>query len=311
MPRSTIAIAILTICAAALAAEKPDKSPTAPKQITHRFIAVGSGQKDIVIVAADGRIEWSHPSGGVANDVALLPNGNVVWAHGSGAREVTRDKKVIWEYKAPRGREIHTAQPLGGGKVMIMLNGTPAKLLEIDRKTGKTLKELIIPTTVTRAHGQFRVVRKTKAGTYLVPHLGEKKVCEYDATGKLIWTATGFHQPYQAIRLPDGNTLVADGDGHRLAEVDRKGKVVWEIKETDLPGNTLKFVAGIQRLPNGNTIVTNWGGHSRKTRVPQIFEVTRDKKVVWEFNNWKLCRTLSNVRILDVPKATKQGQPKL
>ena len=28
-----------------------------------------------------------------------------------------------------------------------------------------------------------------------------------------------------------------------------------------LPGISLKFMTGLQRLPNGNTVMTNWLGH--------------------------------------------------
>ena len=55
-----------------------------------------------------------------------------------------------------------------------------------------------------------------------------------------------------------------------------------EVKENDLPGNPLRFVAGLQRLPNGNTLICNWGGHGFIGQQPQICEITRDKQVVGE-----------------------------
>ena len=79
---------------------------------------------------------------------------------------------------------------------------------------------------------------------------------------------------------------------------DAQGKTVWEVGENDLPGNPLRFVAGMQRLPNGNTVVCNWGGHGHVGQQPQIFEVTRDKKVVGEVFDFKQFGTLSGVFIL-------------
>ena len=52
---------------------------------------------------------------------------------------------------------------------------------------GKVEKELILETRVpTGTHGQFRHVRMTNAGTFLVAHMDLGKVVEYDSNGKEI-----------------------------------------------------------------------------------------------------------------------------
>jgi hypothetical protein len=45
----------------------------------------------------------------------------------------------------------------------------------------------------------------TKAGTLLVPHLGENKVVEYDLDGKVLWSVPA-KSPWRAIRLKSGNS---------------------------------------------------------------------------------------------------------
>jgi len=110
------------------------------------------------------------------------------------------------------------------------------------------------------------------------------------------------------VRLPDGNTLIACGDAHTLIEVDAHDKVVWRIDENELPGNPLRFVAGVQRLPNGNTVVCNWGGHGHRGKQPQVFEVTRDKKVVWQVFDNKQFRLFSSIHLLDVPGDPTKGE---
>src|SRR5262245_46173875 len=89
---------------------------------------------------------------------------------------------------------------------------------------------------------------------------------------------------YGAIRLKSGNTLIASGGGGGVVEVTPDLKVVWEIKDT-VPNAaiTLKWTTFLTELDNGNFIVGNChaGGKS-----PQIFEITRDKKVVWQFNRY-------------------------
>jgi hypothetical protein len=62
------------------------------------------------------------------------------------------------------------------------------------------------PKTV---HGQFRRVRYTAKGTYLVPFLTMNQVIEYDRNFKEIWKYE-IASPWAAIRLKNGNTLITD-----------------------------------------------------------------------------------------------------
>jgi hypothetical protein len=105
------------------------------------------------------------------------------------------------------------------------------------------------------------------------------------------------------VRLPDGNTLIAsadrDGAPARVFEVTPDGRTVWEVRGEELPGISLKFMAGLQRLPNGNTVMSNWLGHGQFGKAPHIIEVTRDKRVVWTFADHQTMKTISSVEILD------------
>ena len=55
-------------------------------------------------------------------------------------------------------------------------------------------------------------------------------------------------------------------------------------------------------LPNGNLIVGNC--HAGPDN-PQLFEVTRDKKVVWTFKNYPIFgNDLAAAHVLDLPDKT-------
>ena len=69
-----------------------------------------------------------------------------------------------------------------------------------------------------------------------------------------------------------------------MLEVTPSGKIVWSIDHDELPGITLAWVTTLHVLPNGNLIVGNC--HAGPDN-PQLFEVTRDKKVVWTFKDFK------------------------
>ena len=76
----------------------------------------------------------------------------------------------------------------------------------------------------------------------------------------------------------DNGSERAEGNRSAVIEVDsRTGTVVWEYSAGPNSFYTARQGAG-QRLPNGNTFVTSSNsGH--------LFEVTKDKKIVWDFVN--------------------------
>jgi hypothetical protein len=149
-------------------------------------------------------------------------------------------------------------------------------------------------------HRDTRMVRKLDNGHYLVCHEGDGVVREYDKVGKVVWSYTldlagrprsPGHGPeghgtevFGAIRLPNGNTMIAGGNNNRVLDVNPEGKIVWSIGHDELPGIRLAWVTTLQLLPNGNLIVGNT--HAGPDN-PQLFEVTRAKKVVWTFKDFK------------------------
>lgn len=272
----------------------------------HPFLCTDSGGGKVAMVAADGTVEWEyackHPQ-----DCWALANGNFLFCHSNGAIEMSRDKKIVWEYKAGENTEIHACQPLSDGNVMIVENG-PSRIIEVDR-AGKIAREVKLtpPPSTISIHDQFRGVRKTKAGHYIICRKGEHVVEEIDANGKSLRKIPVPGDVHEAVLLPDGHLLITCGDGHKIIELDADLKTVWELNENDVPGNPLRLMAGLQRLPNGNTIFCNYLGHGHLGKQPHFFEITRDKKVVWEFADHAHFKTINQIQLLDVPGDPSKG----
>ncbi|MCA8965984.1 MAG: aryl-sulfate sulfotransferase, partial [Planctomycetes bacterium] len=74
-----------------------------------------------------------------------------------------------------------------------------------------------------------------------------------------------------ADRLPNGNVLIADGEGSRVIEVTRDGEVVWEMDRVESAHDA-------DRLPNGNTLITQRTKH-------QVIEVDRSGKIVFQITD--------------------------
>ena len=174
------------------------------------------------------------------------------------------------------------------------------------------MKEIrLLPEGKDGGHVYMRNARRLANGHYLVTHYGEQVVREYDAEGKVTREIPAVGGPHSVARLPNGNTMVSCGDrkgGSRVFEVDKDGKVVWEVKDGDLPGISFKFMTGFQRLPNGNTVISNWLGHGQFGKAPHLIEVTPDKKVVWTFADHKTMRTISSIVLLDVAGDALKGE---
>jgi hypothetical protein len=265
--------------------------------IKHRFLCSDYSGGKVCIVNAEGEIEWQIPAR-IPQDCWMLPTGNILFTSGNTVKEVTLKKEVVWEYKGPANVEIHAAQPLSDGTVVIVECGTK-RIVEVNRE-GNIIKEIPLqPDPKVGTHGQFRGGRKLPNGHYVVAFMSERKVEEVDGEGRVVRSipVTGF--PHGVVPLPSGNWVVTNGDGHQVLEIDPEGKTVWQLNEKDLPDNPLRLTVGTQRLPNGNTVICNWLGHGHFGKNPHLYEVTADKKLVWSFADHAHFRAISQVQILD------------
>jgi hypothetical protein len=312
MPKPSLTIAIFFSVAFQFTTAARSAEP-----IQHRVLAVDNGHA--VIVNAKGEVEWEVPLKHDAHDIAILANGNVLLHAGpTTVVEMTPEKKIVWRHEAkPKpgysgAIEVHSFQRLNNGLTMIAESGN-RRIIEVD-KNDKIVREIPLTVNKPEPHRDTRLVRKLASGNYLVCHEGDGAVREYDPTGKVVWSYTldldgrprsPGHGPeghgtevFGAIRLAGGNTLIAAGNGNRVIEVTPEGKIVWSIGQHELPGITLAWVTTLELLPNGNLI---FGNTHAGPENPQLIEVTRDKKVVWTFKNFKTFGNgLAAAQVLDV-----------
>lgn len=265
----------------------------------HRFACTDYTQGKVFIVAADGKIEWEYPAPS-CNDLWVLPNGNLLFNTGHGVQEVTREKKVVFDYQSKS--EVYACQRLANGNTFVG-ECNSGRLLDIE-PSGRIAKEVrLLPEGKDGGHLYMRNARRLVNGHYLVAHYGEQVVREYDADGKAVREIPATGGPHSVARLSNGNTIITCGDrsgGARVFEVDKAGKTVWQVQSDELPGISLKFIAGFHRLPNGNTVIANWLGHGQFGKAPHLIEITPDKRVVWTSANHDKMRTVSSVQMLDV-----------
>jgi hypothetical protein len=149
---------------------------------------------DVITAAQDTREEWTH-----ANGIAELPNGDIVLSFRQISSVIIIERKtgeIIWKLGAPPLAGQHAPTPLPNGNLLLFDNGPHrldhtmpfSRIIEIDLGTKK-----------------------------IVWKYQERR--EYE-----------FFSPRisNAQRLPNGNTLICEGDFGRLFEVTHSGQLVWE-----------------------------------------------------------------------------------
>ena len=158
-------------------------------------------------------------------------------------------------------------------------------------KEGITLVEInklgdIVSSISYPGFDYARLVRETQKGTFLIT--SNQLVIEGSREGEIIWKAQigGRENPHawQAIRMPEGKTIVAGGYGGSIQVFNSKSTLVKAFcGPEEERGN---FYSGLQILQNGNIVVTNWQGHgpNQGKLGTQLLEFSPEGKLIW---SWK------------------------
>lgn len=149
---------------------------------------------DRIMAEQERRHEWTH-----GNAVVELPDGNIMVSFRNLSTVIVIDRatgEIIWRLGAPTIVNQHAPTPLPNGNLLVFDNGTHR------------------PDTPLPFSRVIEVAMATK-----------EIVWSYQARPPI-----DFWSPYisNATRLPNGNTLICEGNFGRLFEVMPDGTLVWE-----------------------------------------------------------------------------------
>lgn len=232
-----VALTLLTALIPTLSlAETPAGVQTSDTGIKHSFLVCGA---TTAIVDEDSKPSATFPYN--TRDGYVLKTGNLLLA-------VSKSKDF------PGGGIVELTRE---GKVLFTWKGSQAEVNSAQDvgdghiltteagpkprlleidRDGNTVVEFPLRCQAENTHMQTRMARKLANGNYLVPHLLDKGVREYT----------------------------------------KEGKVVWEVKTPDEPGESWPFTA--IRLDNGNTLIACTHGNL-------VIEVDKDAREVWRVEN--------------------------
>jgi outer membrane protein assembly factor BamB len=241
------------------------------------MFTTGGGR--VCLFDKEGKIVRTAPTGNNA-DAWYLENGNFLFADGN-IKEYDPQGKLVWSYspEVQEGGGAYACQRLLNGNTVVGENAS-GRVVEVD-KEGKVVFSLDTHPETKNAHDHMRMCRKLKNGNYLVCMKGDKKVKEFKPDGTVAWEHSFKNITFAAVRLLNGNTLVSSLD--QVTEVTPNGKEVWEFKATDLPDLNIRNMCGLHVLKNGNIVIGNYGAYDKDGKGVGMFEITRDKKLVWAY----------------------------
>ncbi|MBC7545461.1 MAG: hypothetical protein H7338_22260 [Candidatus Sericytochromatia bacterium] len=110
----------------------------------------------------------------------------------------------------------------------------------------------------------------------LITDLGNNRIVDVETrSNEIIWQThprLGLSSPRAAVRLANGNTLIADAGNHRLIEVAPDQELVWEWQDP----TGLGLPTSCQRLSDGSTLMADWSNHV-------VLEIAPDNAVAWRY----------------------------
>ncbi len=285
---------LLSILSISLAEEStPNSEQTVFGQLSGQVLSTGSGR--VRLMDPEGNLLW-HYKGKNVHDCWMLPNGHVLVADGV-VREIDpKTNEVVFQYRpeVTQGGGAYACQRLDNGLTLIGENST-GRILEVD-KEGQIRFELQVLPFAPGSHHNMRMVRKLKNGHYLVCHSGEHRVREYTPQGRIVFDVKVSNIAFSAVRLDNGHTLVGQID--HITEFDAKGNTVWQFANTQFKPLYINAICGLHALPNGHIVVGVYAAY-KDGQGTAMFEITRDKQLVWRYADPSADRTIMGVQLLD------------
>jgi Arylsulfotransferase (ASST) len=245
------------------------------------LLGIYEGQ-GIVKLDARSRVLWAH-RGGTHHDLFVMPDGTIYTLDREGKiiPRINPDKGVLEDFVTvldPAGKVLR--------KISILEcfeNSPYASLLQRMPREGDIFHTNTLEVLDGRFADRDPAFRK---GNLLVSVLKLDTLAVLDPERHtVVWARTGgWRRQHQPTFLDDGHLLLFDNTGaglerSRVLEIEpASGKVVWQYGGTPAEDLFSKTLGSCQRLPNGNTLIT-------ESENGRALEVTRDKRVVWEFYN--------------------------
>ncbi|MBI6545740.1 MAG: hypothetical protein HY692_03040 [Cyanobacteria bacterium NC_groundwater_1444_Ag_S-0.65um_54_12] len=234
------------------------------------IIIADTGNQRVLEVDDMRQILWHYRPGGARGGIpirdplilARTPEGSTLIAGRDGVIEVATDLRIVWEYHFAANRETANIQVSSEAPVMPNDSGSPA----------------------IRSETRIQEIPSNLPDTFLLTDRVRSRIVEIDRKMQVVWQFTGLvggernriEHPHYAVRLINGNTLIADTGYHRVVEVNEKA-IVWQFGRRGEEGSGPKQLASprsAERYGNGTTLIADFGNR-------RVLSVNATQEVTW------------------------------
>lgn len=242
-----------------------------------QFLVGGSGTDQIAIIDIESeQIVWSHAlqTGQECNSVELTKGGDIAYSYKQGAKLISREGETLFNYDAlAPNEEVQSICTIDGG-FLLGICGTPARIVELTHR-GRVKRDITFDLGEDKVHGQFRQIRKSPKGSYIIPLMSRKMVVEVDKRGEITKKIPLEGTPFSVAVLRSGDYLTACGHSGIVYRIDNKSGELSHFTDNErLRSDSVHigFGAEIIELKSGNLILTNWLGHRGDITQPALIE---------------------------------------
>ncbi len=274
------------------------------------YYLLGANQKLFLIDSQGQILNEKKYSRGCIHDITSFFTNEVMVSYGDGTEILSFPQlKTQWEYrpKTQAGGGVYSGEAIlgyGNGRNVYVAENSTGRILHLNIASAIVDS---IQTDLFKAgdHQNFRIMRRLQNGNFLVCHSGKNTVREYDPKGKVVWEQKTKALAFKAVRLQNGNTLIASLD--QIEEYSPDHKIVWSMHKSEIKACKINNMTGFEVLKTGNFLI---GCYSNDVT---FLEVTRDKNAVWWFSNpkkvGKTIMTLLPINSLTQVDLYKSSQP--
>jgi hypothetical protein len=272
-------------------------------EVRHRFVCIDNGKEArlIYVDQFNPSNNWTRPVSGASRSLQLVGEGRVLVGNDTGFTEVDL-KSGETRVRVDGYQRISAVARRADGSTWLAGHSPSGLVVSC---VGADLKPSGVTRLVYPDASFLRVMQVLENGHFLMAAGEPFRAVEVAAEQKVVWSAAleaYGDKGYEVCRLPDGTTLASAGNGVKVVQVDREGRLLrfWgEQKKGEHPEWGLDFFSGFEPLANGHVVAANWLGHGKHGKGPHLVEFSADNALVWQWADHAAARQVTNVLVLE------------
>jgi outer membrane protein assembly factor BamB len=243
----------------------------------------GCADNRVILVDEDGTIVWQYGQFGVTGSgdnqlntpvqATALPNRHVLITDQVNERviEVNRAKKIVWQYGTTGVTGNGFNQLNNPNSAELLTNG---HILIADENNNRAIEvtrdhQVVAVFTAEGTTSGVAFASRLPNGHTLLTDSNNNRIVEVDKHDEVVWeyftntnpNSNPMPLPTRAIRLSDGHrTIISDQFNHRVIIINRKGTILAQYGNLNVPGFGLASTSQGLNAPYDAKVIGDFNG---------------------------------------------------